>query len=773
MLRVYTLLILVVGLLSIAETSHAQCCPYVLVTQDSYGDGWNGGSLELIVNGMSQGTFAAVDDGSNFNFTFCNGDQIELVYSAGMYENENTYILADSTGQVLFADGPDPATGSVFTGSVTCSSAQPGETPCLGLPVTVGGCAIGDNTGLSGAGYNPGCADYQGGDVWFTAVVPASGAISIQTNDVGGIDDTGLALWEGNCFGLTQVACDDDGGNGYFSLILANNLTPGETVYIQVWDYGGGTVGPIEVCVEDNAVPITASELPLVLIETNGQSIPDEPKITAEMKVIYNGPGQLNAVTDPATDYDGLIGIETRGASSQGYPQKPFGLETRDSLGENNNVPILGMPDENDWVLLSNYNDKAFVRNTLAHHIFRNMGHWSSRQVLCEVVINGNYEGIYVFGEKIKRDDNRVDIARLDSSENTGDDVTGGYIIKTDYYGGNTSWQSPYSPIDHPNLDVHFVYHQPKPEDITPAQQLYIQAYVDSLEDVLYGPTWTDPTLGYRAYMDELSFINYFLLNELARNNDGFKKSRYYHKDKYSKGGKLHAGPAWDFDWAWKNISQCAVFSQTDGAGWAHNINDCNPDVNSPGWYVKMMQDTLFQNNTRCRWELYRSSFLDTAYLFNYIDSVTALVQNAQARHYQRYPTLGSNVGAPEVGPIPTTFQGEVDALKDWIALRVEWLDANLPGNCYGDIIGTPEYSLESALMMYPNPATSTVVLRGVNSNAQVTLFNLTGQQVVVDEISNQEETRTLDVSQLSTGYYLVQVIQDGEVVTKKLQIIQ
>ena len=100
-------------------------------------------------------------------------------------------------------------------------------------------------------------------------------------------------------------------------------------------------------------------DIPLVVIDVNGGfSIPDEPKIKAQMKLIDHGPGQLNFASDSGNIYHGNIGIEIRGAYSASLPQKPYGFETRDELGENNNVALWHMPPENDWTLVSNYNDK-------------------------------------------------------------------------------------------------------------------------------------------------------------------------------------------------------------------------------------------------------------------------------------------------------------------------------------------------------------------------------------------------------------------------------
>ena len=146
------------------------------------------------------------------------------------------------------------------------------------------------------------------------------------------------------------------------------------------------------------------TNLPIFIIETDNKQIPDEPKITARLGIVYNGPGQTSSMFQTPNHYNGYIGIELRGNSTQHYPKKPYAIETRDSLGENLNVSLLGMPAENDWVLRASYFDHTFIRNPLACHMSRLTGRWASRCRLVELVLNGEYMGIYILMEKIKRD---------------------------------------------------------------------------------------------------------------------------------------------------------------------------------------------------------------------------------------------------------------------------------------------------------------------------------------------------------------------------------
>jgi len=508
-----------------------------------------------------------------------------------------------------------------------------------------------------------------------------------------------------------------------------------------------------------------SSNLPIVVITTpDGADIPDEPKVTAEMKIIYNGTGIINNITDNGNIYSGKVGIEIRGRYSASLPQKPYAFETRDEVGDNLNVPILGLPEENDWILTANYNDKAFLRNFLAFEIFRNMGHYAPGTVYCEVVINDEYQGIYLLGEKIKQDKNRVNIAKLNPDENSGDNLTGGYIFVNDYYTKNDSWLSKYSPLNKPGGDVHFVYFDPEPGELTAQQKAYLQNFVDSFERVLYNPGFKDRSSGYRAYLDVNSFVDYFILGELSRNVDAYKKSRFYFKDKDSKGGLIHSGPPWDYDWAWKDITEnCIHFNQTDGSGWAYRVNDCVDWPIPPSWEVRLVQDEAFAGQIHDRYYLLRKTILSEQSLYSIIDSVANLLNEAQERHYQKWKILGINVGTPEYGEQPETFSGEIEKFKSWIARRLVWLDANMIGKPVpGDDNVTP------VIRVFPNPAENTIHVGSDEIISRIAIFNLTGNQIL-EKTDCGDYTADVNVAQLRPGLYIIKIFfNSGQVVTQR-----
>ena len=510
------------------------------------------------------------------------------------------------------------------------------------------------------------------------------------------------------------------------------------------------------------------STLPIISINTYGQSIPNEPKITAWMKIIDKGNGQMNEVSDSANVYDGYIGIEIRGASSAGYPQHPYSLETRDSLGENLNVPLLGMPAENDWVLLSHYNEKTFMRNPLSFHMFQEMGHYATRTRLVDVVINGKYEGIYLFGEKIKRDKNRINIKKLTPDDTSGIDVTGGYIFKTDYAHSYDSWLSAYSPIDHPDYTTRFVYYYPRYYNITEEQKAYLQEYVDQFQAILHQSDFAE---NYPGYIDLQSFLDYFIVSEVSRNIDGYKKSHFYYKDRYDKDNRLHQGPVWDFDWAWKNIHDCSFLANTNGSGWAYKTNDCRV-TDTPGWYVRLLQDTTFANELNCRYFQLRQDILSLDHLYAFMDSIYHVVKEPQKNHYGRWPILGVRTGAPEFEDPATTYDQEVSRLKEWIRIRLEWLDANMPGNHDQCMTFRKDYKKDAPhLRIFPNPATESFYVEAEKIITGVTVYDISGRQILARRNLNSRSVR-IDAALVETGIYLVRTeFSSGAVRTARLII--
>jgi hypothetical protein len=429
------------------------------------------------------------------------------------------------------------------------------------------------------------------------------------------------------------------------------------------------------------AQSFTSSNLPIIVINTLGQTIVDEPKTLMKMGIINNGVGNINYITDPHNGYKGQIAIEIRGSSSQAFPQLSYGFETllNDTTVK---ASLLGMPAEHDWILYAPYTDKTLIRNVLTYRLANEMGYYASRTRFCELVIDGSYQGVYVLMEKIKRDNIRVDISKMHADDTTGDQLTGGYIVKIDKMtgSGGDGWSSSY--VSNNNTDTPFFqYDYPKYDDITPEQKDYIKNYFDNFEDTLKAAFYDDPLNGYAKFINTNSFFDFLILNEISRNVDGYRLSSYFHKDRDSLGGKINAGPVWDFNLGWWNADYC------DGdnyIGWAYLFPQiCSWDgYQPPFWWERLLEDEVFKNKLHCRWNYLRSNILSTARLNTLVDGYRdTLNAGAQQRHFTKWPILGNYVW-PNPSPIATTFSGEMTHLKQWITNRTTWMDNNIQGDC-------------------------------------------------------------------------------------------
>ena len=408
-------------------------------------------------------------------------------------------------------------------------------------------------------------------------------------------------------------------------------------------------------------VDFTSSNLPIIIIQTDKRTLTNREKTGATMKIIDNG-SKRNKVTDPANGYDGKIKIKLRGNSSLFFDQKRFTFETLNSDGKADNVELLGMPADNDWVLLAPYNDISMMRDVFAFDMWNNMGHWAPRTRYCEVVMNGSYIGVYILCEKIKRGENRLDIAKLKKSDTTGVDITGGYIVRIDppdegeksftsdvpgiITGGMGGFGGPgggFGGFGGPgggfggHATVTWTYFYPKSDKITPEQEEYISNYIKTTEKVIQSDYFADPQKGYAKYIDVESFVDYIIHTELSLNADGLKRSTYFYKTKQNEdgtGGKLHAGTVWDYNLAYGNCN-FANGNKTDA--WIYEGGETNP---TPAMFKRLMEDPAFVAKVKARWKELRKGYLSDANINRFIDERAALLKESQARQYQKYSDL-------------------------------------------------------------------------------------------------------------------------------------
>jgi hypothetical protein len=493
---------------------------------------------------------------------------------------------------------------------------------------------------------------------------------------------------------------------------------------------------------------LTTSKLPIFIINTKGQTIVDEPKILAELKVVYNGEGKDNKLTDTEYHYNSFVGIEHRGSSSQMFPKKPFGIELRTEKGENNPLALCGLPKESDWILYASYNEKSLMHNVLSMSLARQIGMNASRTKYVEVVIDNLYQGVYVLMEKIKIDKNRVDIATLKPEDTAGDELTGGYIVKIDKSTGTNygTFRSNYTNTN--GFANQYFYHLPK--TINDTQRNYIRAYIRKFEDAVYGKDYKDELNGYAQYVDLSSFAKMFIINEVSRNIDGYRISSYFYKDKDSKGGKLTASPPWDYDISYGNADYCQ--GQRYDL-WAYKFNEICPrdGLQVPVFWERMVSDPKFIGELRNVYfeQRKRGGVLDHDRIVKEIDNLKLNLGEAAVRNFQKWPIIGTYVW-PSPRPVPATWDLELVELKNWIFNRLTWMDRNFPEEFVVTSNELPSEILQ--VTAFPNPFVDKLQVKISSQNtqkAEVSFSDITGRVILKKAIELASGENFVDFDQI------------------------
>ena len=524
------------------------------------------------------------------------------------------------------------------------------------------------------------------------------------------------------------------------------------------------------------AQSITQTFLPILQINTQGASIVDEPKIPVKITLYDRGSG-LNQLSDPPI-YRFWAGIEFRGSSSQGdwyflpgLVKKPYGFEIwTDSVAmKATNIPLVQLPAESDWVLNASYNDRTFLRDVLAQQLAGQMGLQHSNTRYVEVILNDAYQGVYVLMEKIKQGGNRLDIADLTPTDNTGDELTGGYLVKVDKTSGATSrsWNSSYVSGKGTNKTLYQIEY-PKTENITSQQFTYIKNFLNTFEKSLQEENPLKATTTYRSMMDMPSFVNYFLLNELTRNVDGYRLSTYFYKEKDSKGGKLTMGPAWDYNLAFGNADYYDGYLPQ---GWVYNKLEMSTQgiadsFQTPFWWGKLMRDSVFVNSVKRRWNTLRKTTLNPQRIFKFMDSTQVVLKDPLQRNFGRFPLYGKKVW-------PNYFVGnnaneELFWMENWITARIAWLDAAINSLDATLVLGVNE---EVSIRAYPNPMRDEIKLEfplKQETNLRVEVYDLAGRSLQRNQLGHFPQGNTIlpmNLSNLAAGRYILLVYSEEEII--------
>lgn len=513
---------------------------------------------------------------------------------------------------------------------------------------------------------------------------------------------------------------------------------------------------------------VSSSNLPLVYISTNGQSIIENSKIMADMKTLNSATG-INYLTDTVYEYNHKIGIEIRGFSSATFPKKNYTVETRNADTTNFNAALLGLPKENDWVFHGPYADKSLMRNVLMYNLGNKTGKWSPRTKFFELYINNSYTGVYVLVERIKNDKNRLNLSKITQLDTVGDNLTGGYILKIDRpestdIEGIDYWVSPYLAPTALKQKEYFLFVDPEGPKLLPVQRNYIKKYLIDFENAMYSDSYKDRAAGYYPYVDLQSFANYYILTELSRNLDGYRISTFIHKDKDSKGGKITMGPFWDYDLCLGNAN---FFSAGNTSGWIIDGMGDGDAYAMPFWWQKLRVDPYFNSILKQQWNALKATSINTTYINSVIDSCATVLKDAQVRNFTKWNILSTYVWPNNY--VGGSYANEITYLKNWISSRITWMDTQI--QAITDItqgINQPN-ELTLDLVTYPNPFTDKVNFKFYLANGgkfEIIVNDMVGRQVIhyQDNVEPGMHLVPLTIENAqASNVYVYQILVDGQ----------
>jgi hypothetical protein len=417
------------------------------------------------------------------------------------------------------------------------------------------------------------------------------------------------------------------------------------------------------------------SSLPVVVLNNrNGGEIPNDNVARSARLQVYDrdATGYASLAITSAPVMTRNVAVKLRGSSSSNFPKKSYGIEFLDESDVESDAPLLGMPEGSDWALISCHDfDRAFMRNAWIYEISRQCGRWAPRTRLVEVYFNqdgdlleyGDYRGVYVLCEAIRRGSDRVDIASIEPGDITTPNVTGGYIFKvdrkdTDEYAWRTQRSLPLAGTGGDGL----VIYRPKLPELPSQQSSYLVNHFQAFESALFNEATANfNTRTYQTYINSGSWVDHNIFCGLAKNVDALRLSAYFHKD---RGGVMTAGPLWDFD-----RSANSTDSRDDDAFSWRGTSDAT-DYFTYGWWEKLFADAEFRQLYVDRWQKLRRGPLASANVqavFNgYLaEFKTADAENPAMRDYARW------YGSATSNNITT----ETNNLKTWLGNRSTWID--------------------------------------------------------------------------------------------------
>ena len=365
-------------------------------------------------------------------------------------------------------------------------------------------------------------------------------------------------------------------------------------------------------------------------------------------------------IVDPTGKFNmDEIAVETKGRGNSTWnftTKQPYALKFAKKTS------VMGMPKHKRWILMANYRDRTMIRNAVAFEIANRTGlAWTPRVQYVELVMNGRHKGNYMLTEQIRIDENRINITEMEKSDESGDALTGGYVLEIDQWDDEVNmFKSLCMENKWGNHSCTIMLKFPDEEDATPAQFNYIKNYVWEIERLLMDGNFKKV---YDEYIDLDSFIDFFFVQEIVGNKEPWRGpfSTYMYKD---RGKKLYAGPVWDFDFT--------TFM------WDFDSNAERLYNGKSAWYKYFLTDPIFKARMKERWNELKGGFETIpAYIDELVSYLHASgVKNASMYSPGKDPAIGGLFNGDENLP----YDEAIEWMKDFYVTKYNWFDNYIKG---------------------------------------------------------------------------------------------
>ena len=313
-------------------------------------------------------------------------------------------------------------------------------------------------------------------------------------------------------------------------------------------------------------------------------------------------------------------------------------LDGSSQMGKNNYrftinaaYSVLGDPMNTTWELLSNAKDATMLHTQTGFHLGRISNlHFTPHFHFADLMLNERYFGTYLLGESIDYTNNRTGVE------------SNGFIVKIDASNGRTYFKTD-------NLEQPVTIVSPTVFSGDDDYQ-FISNYVRSAESALFGSNFTDATEGWQRYLDMDSFVDWYLINEIAKNLDGDFSAECYMNMK--RDGKLRMGPLW-------KMERSFGYGDSSTSGFV---------IKNVKWYNRLFQDPAFVAKVKERFTYFYNHKND---ILKEIDADVSYLRNAIPENNNKWEVFSGS----SADDVRKKYQKEVASMKSWIEKRMDWLN--------------------------------------------------------------------------------------------------